>query len=441
MAIALVDSDATGFGITNTGFIYNFPGGAAGATDWDFIGVNSDALVSTPAGWTLLNSQVNDQGSYLFGRQGVGGTSVTLVTPSGAGPFNANLAWSRWSGGSTIDVSTGAQATGLGTTTPAVNTGVLASTGEAVIVYAALHAFVTPPTLPVWSSGYINLELTNQGTGGTSAAGILGYKLNAGTAAETPSVTWTNQVTDRYVLLTTLQAAAADAISPNSVTDTITLGAPTVADTSMEISPDGLTVHVGLGAPAVSGAPAPGRLDPLVELYTQALSCLCAAVNQQPNPPQHCAPRVGTEVVQDLGQYSDLCCEGLAYIMLGDTFLSTGSFPDQDIVLQIRGACAPPTWGQELRLGIVRCISAGGLNGEPPTDDVWTEEAVQNLYDDQSLRQASCCIRNWVKSNQGQYTGMDVVIGRQVQGNPQGGCVERYVTITVQFPNLDCICL
>lgn len=440
MAIALVDSDATGFGITNTGFVYNFPGGAAGAGDWDFIGVNSDALVSTPAGWTLLNPQINDQAAYLFGRQGAGGTSVTFATTSGAGPFNADLAWSRWSGGDTVDVSTGAQAAGLNTTTPAVSTGVLATTGEAVIVFAALHGFTVAPAAPAWSTGFLPLENTSQGTGATACAGLLGYKLNAGTAAENPVVTWTNNVQDRYVLLTTLKPAAPAAIFPNSVTDTITLGAPSVQDTSMAISPDGVSVHVSLGAPAVSGAPAPGRLDPLVELYTQALSCLCAAVNQQPNPPLHCAPRVGTEVVQDLGQFSDLCCEGLAYIMLGDTFLSTGSFPDQDIIQQIRGACAPPTWGQEIRLGIVRCISAGDDLGEPPTDDVWTAEAIQNLYDAQSLRQASCCLRNWVKSNEGLYNGMDVVINRQIQSNPQGGCVERYVTVTVQFPNLDCVC-
>jgi hypothetical protein len=62
------------------------------------------------------------------------------------------------------------------------------------------------------------------------------------------------------------------------------------------------------------------------------------------------------------------------------------------------------------------------------------------MYDAQSLRVATCCFRTWVINNQGLYTGMSVIINRQVQGTPNGGCVERYVTMTVQFPNLDCAC-
>jgi hypothetical protein len=33
---------------------------------------------------------------------------------------------------------------------------------------------------------------------------------------------------------------------------------------------------------------------------------------------------------------------------------------------------------------------------------------------------------------------MSIVIDRQIQGNPSGGCVERFMTLTVQFPNCDC---
>lgn len=443
MAIAVVDSDATGFGITAAGFVYNFPGGAAGATDWDVIGVNSDALVNTPSGWTLLRPEVASQGAYLFGRKGAGGTSVTLSTPSGAGPFNANLAWTRLSGANLVDVTTGAQAAGNANTTPVVNTGVLAQTNEAVVVYAAIHNFVTAPTAPVWSSGYTGLENSSQGTGGSGCAGLLGYKLGAGTAAETPSVTWSNSAGDRYILVATFTQATPDAVSPDSVTLTVTLGAPTVA-TTMELVPDSITLPVLLGQPAVSGAPSPGRLDPVVELFAQGLSCLCAAVAENPNPPQHCAPRVGTEVLYDMGQYADSCCEGLAYIMLGDTYFSSDSFPDQDIIRQVRGNCFPPTWAQVFKLGIVRCITSGQPDGEPATDAEWTAAAIQNMYDSQSLRQAACCFRDWVQGRQGEqnnlYDGMSVVINRQIQANPAGGCVERYMTVVVQFPDVDCPC-
>lgn len=182
-----------------------------------------------------------------------------------------------------------------------------------------------------------------------------------------------------------------------------------------------------------------GKLNLVVALFEQLLSCLCNAASVQPNPPAHCASRVGTEIVHDLGQYTDICCEGLAYVTLGDTFFSTDNFPDQDIIRQVRGSCAPPTWAQEFRVGLVRCISAGQSNGEPPSDITWTEEAVQNMYDSQTLRQVACCIRDWVRTSAA-YDGMSVVVNRQVQTNPNGGCVERYMTVVLQFPNIDCFC-
>jgi hypothetical protein len=191
---------------------------------------------------------------------------------------------------------------------------------------------------------------------------------------------------------------------------------------------------------SAAGSESGRRLDPVVELYEAALACLCAAVAENPNPPAHCAPRVGPEIAYDMGQYTDYCCEGLAYISLGDTWASSASFPEQDIVRQANAVCPPVTWAQDFKLGIIRCSPTGNENGEPPTDADWLAAAAQNLVDAQSLRVAACCFRNFVIANTGLYTGMSVVINRQTQVTPNGGCVERYVTITVQFPNLDCSC-
>jgi hypothetical protein len=442
MAIALVDSDSLGFGVTSAGVVYNFPTGAPGATDVDILCVNSDATINTPAGWTLGRQEVNNQGSYIYWRKGGAGSSVTVSSVQAPGPFNATLTWSRWTGINTIDVNAGAQATGSGSTTPAVSTGVLAATGELVFVFAALHANAAGVTDPVWSSGFNQLELVGFGAGGSSCGGITGYKLNAGTAAEAPVVTWsTIAPSDRYVLVVTFTAAAAaDTINPTSITDVITFGAPTVTDTAMTVSPDSITDPIVLGAPTLVNPPTPTAFDPLAQLYSAALDCLCFITAEMPGAPSHCAPRVGPEVAYDMGQYSDLCCEGLAYISLGDTWASSASFPEQDIVRQANAVCPPVTWAQDLRLGIIRCSPTGNANGEPPTDDDWTAAALQNLYDAQALRQVACCIRNYVVTNEGQYVGMSVVINRQTQGTPQGGCVERWFTITVQFANLDCSC-
>lgn len=444
MAIAVVDTDALAFGVTGAGVVYNFPGGAAGATDWDILCVNSDALISTPATWTVARSEVNQQGSYIFVKQAAP-ASVTVSSPSGAGPFNATLTWARISGALAVDVTTGVQAATSANSTPAISTGVLAQTGEIVFMSAALHSLGPgDQNTASWSTGFTPAEFVVMGSGGSGCAAGLGYKLNAGTAAETPVMSWLgNGAADRYSLIVTFTASAVTPdVSPTSITLTTTLGAPTLTDSSMEISPDSITVPIVFGNPAVSGPPSPGRLDPVSELFTQLLACLCQSVAQNANPPLYCEPRVGTEITQDLGQYTDLCCSGLAYVALGDVYFTQDNFPDQEVARQIRGSCAPASWAQVFKMGIIRCIPVGQPDGEPPTTADWIAASAQNLVDSQSLRQAACCIREWVtKTAQGTiYDGMSVVVDRQTQLNPQGGCTERNVNVTIQFPNLDCFC-
>lgn len=182
--------------------------------------------------------------------------------------------------------------------------------------------------------------------------------------------------------------------------------------------------------------------NPVVDMYARLMSCLCEAFDDRPNKPALCVSRVGTEVPYDMGQFTDLCCDGFTYIMLGDTYFSVDSFPDQDIIRQVQGSCYPPAWAQVFKIGVVRCISAGQPDGEPPTEASWTEAAIQNLYDSQSLRIAACCFKAWMLEQNGQLEdGMSVVINRQTQGNPNGGCVERSLTVVVQFPDVDCPCL
>jgi hypothetical protein len=180
--------------------------------------------------------------------------------------------------------------------------------------------------------------------------------------------------------------------------------------------------------------------DPFVPVMAAALlDCLCANVAGLTDPPQHCCYRVGTEIAHDLGPVNDLCCEGLAYVALGDTYPSSASFPEQDIVRQAEAACAPPTWAQSFRVGIVRCVPVVGADGvSPPSCADWNLAAAQNFEDSWALRRTACCFRTWVRARTDALLGMAVVIERQVQTNPLGGCVERYFTIAVQFPNCDC---
>lgn len=173
--------------------------------------------------------------------------------------------------------------------------------------------------------------------------------------------------------------------------------------------------------------------DLALPLAQALLTCLCNASGVT-----NCCLRVGTAVVHDADLNTDLCCEGFAYVRLGTVFASD-AFPEEDINRQADSNCPPPSWAVELVAGIVRCVPVGGENGEMPTCADWTSAAVQNFADAQALRAAACCFIQQVRdTNNPQLVGMSALIGRQEQGDPLGGCIERRMTITVQIPNCDC---
>jgi len=179
--------------------------------------------------------------------------------------------------------------------------------------------------------------------------------------------------------------------------------------------------------------------DPVIQLAVAALSCLSQAVTGLPGAPANICFRVGLDVAHDLDMVNDLCCEGLAYVALGDTYPSSTSFPEQDIVRQANAVCPPVSWGQTFKFGIVRCVPVvmDDLGTMPSCAD-WNAAALQNWYDSIALRRAACCFRAFFTNNIGLFEGMSVVIERQTQGSPNGGCVERSLTITAQMPNCDC---
>lgn len=178
-------------------------------------------------------------------------------------------------------------------------------------------------------------------------------------------------------------------------------------------------------------------IDVLLEpLMDQILACLCEAAARIPNPPQHCCFRVG-EVAHDAGLNQDLCCEGLAYVTLGDIYPSSTSFPEQDIIRQAAASCAPPTWAVAVKMGIIRCVPVGDLYN-PVSCTEWNTAAKQTIYDSFALRNAACCVRNYITAGTDAFLGMSVIIERQTQGNPGGGCVERSINMTIQIPNCSC---
>lgn len=178
-------------------------------------------------------------------------------------------------------------------------------------------------------------------------------------------------------------------------------------------------------------------IDSLGEITELLFSCLCEAVSGAANPPQNCCLRIGQEVVHDADLFTDLCCEGLAYVTVGDIYPVVDSFPEMSIVTQANQVCAFPTWAIELRAGIVRC-SPVGTDTTMPTCEEWTAAAMQMIVDSESLAQAACCFKgSWTASTRG--TGMSVVLGAISTVPPEGGCFERFMSIQVQTANCnDC---
>lgn len=182
--------------------------------------------------------------------------------------------------------------------------------------------------------------------------------------------------------------------------------------------------------------------DIIIDLFLASIDCLTTATASRPNPPAEICARVGVEIAHDMDTINDLCCSGFGYVSLGDTWISSDSFPEQDINRQATAKCSPPSWGQSLRLGLMRCMPTTNEENSPagamPTCEQWSAASLQNIYDSVSLREAACCIRNWVLDYP-PLLGMSVVIQRQIQTSPLGGCAERYFTIDVQLPNCECI--
>lgn len=176
----------------------------------------------------------------------------------------------------------------------------------------------------------------------------------------------------------------------------------------------------------------------IISLAQAFLDCLCPAVSGNPNPPQYCCFRVGTEIPHDMGFTIDECCQGVAYVSMGDVWPSAASFPENDVVRQSNAVCAPPAWGVQFKAGIIRCLPTSDRLGNPISCAEWTAGFVQQAHDSQALRRAACCFRSWVRNNTGEFLGMSVVIGRQSATNPLGGCIERFVTVDVQMMNCDC---
>lgn len=219
MPATLVNSGTYAFNDGNGGHSIDL-GSAPNVNEVDVLCVNSNTVVTTPTGFTAAPTRVNSQGSYIYRRKAVGGEGQT-VTITTSGNHETAVGWSRWSGINAADDTASSGVDGVsGTSTPSHSTGTLAASTELIIAFGALHSLSALPTSPSWAGGYTALTAVTQGSGSSGVTNYVGYKQPVGTAAESPSASWTGNVSDRYMLTITFTITGGQSAAVNTATET-----------------------------------------------------------------------------------------------------------------------------------------------------------------------------------------------------------------------------
>lgn len=253
----IVNSGTFGFADGNSGHVCDL-GSAPSVGQFDILCVNSDTVVATPSGFTAGPTAVFGQGAYIFRRKAAGGEAST-VTITTTGNFNTHVVWLRVASANAADVTGEAHADGsANTATPAFTSSALAESGELAVAFAALHSTgAAAAATPVWSTGYTALAGGSQNTSGGAVGAFVGTKTPAGTAAETPSVSWTGNVSDRYILFLSLTSSA----DPVNGTLAATLPPLTASLTGVESIPGALAATLPMLTGSAAGVESiPGAL-------------------------------------------------------------------------------------------------------------------------------------------------------------------------------------
>lgn len=437
MTASLVTQSTFDFADGNAGHVCNL-GSAPTIGQLDVLCVNSETTVSTPAGWLAAPTEVGGQGAYIFRRIASGGEAST-VTITTAGNFDTVAQWSRWDNVNAADDAPKAVASSAGTSTPAVSSAVLAATDELVVAFGALHTFPgATPSAPSWSAGYT--PLTSQFR--NNVGGFVSYKLNAGTPAESPSVSWTDSAVDRYIFGITFTTFA----SATTGTGVFDITAPAAA-VSIDAATEPVDADFSLTAPAAtvsitatSPAPPIPPISPLRmnfgPILTALSECVCGALSDAEVPICACMITIG----QVTGDRCDCGCRsgsgsGQMALWVASTYLSA-SFPTPAPPDRIDMGCGPAYLVANMVAEISRCTpTVADQAGNPPSIAALTAATLAQQTDATLVRQAiGCCLVSL-------KTERDIVrfsIGQQTTLEPQGNCAGSALAFQVALPA--CVC-
>ena len=169
--------------------------------------------------------------------------------------------------------------------------------------------------------------------------------------------------------------------------------------------------------------------DPVYNMASVLLDCLNAQFPDADIPtPQNFCLRAGEEISEDIDPIigADLCCEGLGWVRVGDTYPSS-NFPDPD---PVTAKCFPIAYAQTFEIGLLGCYHPGGMP-EMANCQQHTAQAVYDMARLRIIKQALCCFGDdpVVKKRGRLWT----IPGIAVSG-PRGNCISRVGSIIVQLP-------
>jgi hypothetical protein len=159
------------------------------------------------------------------------------------------------------------------------------------------------------------------------------------------------------------------------------------------------------------------------------LTCLEGALNARPNPPARMMLRAGEQVTPLLGQSEDECCDGLAWVRIAGVQQIRNSSDFENF-----GNCVGTGRRLTLEMGVVRCAPTSDVS-TVPTEDQWTNAALQLDSDHDAMEAALCCLLEAFGDELGGVPtlGADGYTPTGVDGN----CIGGRMTVEME---VDCGC-
>lgn len=165
---------------------------------------------------------------------------------------------------------------------------------------------------------------------------------------------------------------------------------------------------------------------PVIDSMQALFDCFCTELATAPNPPMHCQLRVGLDpVAADFDQFTDYCCEGLAYLRVIRVFPSGDNFPARD---EVAIPCQPLAWGVEAEMGVFRCLPAEPNHMNPVA---WQDAFEQVQFDVEAMVRASCCWKVHQEANNPNW--LTYFWRDWFPFSNQGGCGGGAISLTAQI--------